>query len=156
MVLMAKIRNIIPWRVAQRWYCLRCGACCRAFIVPVRMAEAWNLVRKYGPVVINVGGKQYLLKKDDGSCIFLANHGQYSSCQIYFERPRCCRLFPFQIYTEPPLDAENVDKALFCYSGGERLYIFLNKKCPGIGHGYEIASMLPRIIQLWKEYGHLV
>lgn len=153
---MAKMRNIIPWRTAQRWYCFRCGACCRAFIVPIRMAEAWNLISKYGPVVVSVSAKQYLLKKDDGSCIFLANYGQYATCQIYFERPRCCRLFPFQIYTEPPLDAENGDKALLPNSEGGKLYVYLNKKCPGVGRGYEITALLPRIVQLWKECGRLV
>jgi len=150
------MRNIIPWRTAQRWYCLRCGACCRAYIVPIRAVEAWNLVSKYGPVVVGVGAKQYLLKKNDGSCIFLTNHGSYAMCQIYFERPRCCRLFPFQIYAEPPLDVENEDKAFFSQSKDEKLYVYLNKMCPGIGRGYEIATLLPRIVQLWKEYGRLV
>ena len=140
----------MQWREAKRWKCTRCGECCQAYIVPIKFIEALNYTRKYGEVTIYLKGKYYLTKKSDGSCIFLNKNSSITSCRIYLERPLTCKLYPFHITRKPIKDTDPKDAEINI--NGEKYYCYVDAACPGVGRGYEIKYLIPKIFELWKKY----
>jgi len=147
---MRKGHEYIGWREAETWRCMRCGYCCKAFAIPLKFIEALELTRRYGPVAMQIGEKYYLVKRNDGSCIFLRYNGPIAYCQIYLERPGCCRLYPFHI-TKKPLKGEGVKNAKIKING-TTLYLYVDAACPGVGVGYPIKNIIYKIVELWEKY----
>ncbi len=153
---MIRGHNYVGWKEVSKWRCIRCGQCCIAFAIPLKFIEALRLTRKYGPVVIQAGGKYYLAKKPDETCIFLKYNGPIAYCQIYLERPGCCKLYPFHISRKPlPNVNPSSAKALI---GGETLYIYIDAACPGVDDrmGYPIKNLIPKAVELWKIYRRII
>lgn len=153
---MIRGHNYIGWRDAELWRCIRCGYCCKAFAIPLKFIEALHLTRKYGPVVIQAGGKFYLIKKPDDTCIFLKYEGPIAYCQIYLERPGCCKIYPFHV-SKKPLPNIKPSTAKVNYHG-ETLYVYIDKSCPGVNvrAGYPIRNLIPKAIRLWKSYRRMM
>ncbi len=147
-------RELIPWRAVKLWRCLRCGGCCRRYLVQVKTPEAYYLLRTFGDVIIPLDNELYLAKKGDGSCIFLREAGGLTYCSIYLYRPRSCRLFPFQIYREPVLGDPQLDRLAEYKTPQGTVYVYLDGKCPGIDAkgGQSIAHLVAKAVEVWREY----
>jgi len=105
---------------------------------------------KYGPVVMSLGNKYYLLPKYDGTCIFLHNIGSgLYSCLIYPERPRVCRLYPFYI-VEKPLKSLDSKEAAYRYSG-RTVYVYIDATCSGVNRSNNIRYVVKKAVELWTR-----
>ncbi|MEM2136837.1 MAG: YkgJ family cysteine cluster protein [Candidatus Methanomethylicia archaeon] len=147
---MHRVERYIAWKDANRWRCIRCGKCCKEYIVPLKFSEAIALTRKYGPIAIYYNGRYYLSKKADETCIFLTKVGNIAYCMNYLERPLCCKLYPFHISRKPIEGIEEGNAEINV--NGEKLYLYVDALCPGIGQGYYIREFITKIIEIWKIY----
>lgn len=83
--------------------CFRCGICCMKYQVRLTTTEAGVLARNLGlslPEFIDnytdprwPGNDTYLLKHENGACVFLQSEGNQiiTSCRIHNFRPQDCR-----------------------------------------------------------------
>jgi len=138
----------VPWRRVDSWACIRCGDCCRRFLVTLTPGEAYNLTRKYGIYVVQRGTKYVMPCKADGSCIFLEESEGGCWCAIYFERPYVCRMYPFHVSRR---DLGGGDEALYVDRDGEKFYVYVDTTCRGVGRGAPIASRVPIVVSLWRK-----
>ena len=121
--------------------------------MPLTLAEAINITRKYGPLVIGRGNKLVLLSKPNGDCIFLRRIGTLAYCTIYPERPFVCRLYPFHVRLSPLKDAGDERKALYECEDGLRLYVYVDAQCEGVNSGgYPVQQLVPRVVRLWRQH----
>ncbi|RLE60196.1 MAG: hypothetical protein DRJ49_01150 [Thermoprotei archaeon] len=142
----------VPWRRVRGWTCIRCGTCCRSFLISLTPGEAMYYRIKYGPVVISLNGKYYLLPKYDGTCIFLHSIGSgLYSCLIYPERPRVCRIYPFYI-SEKPLRSSSSEEAIYEYNG-EILHVYIDSICRGVNRSSNIRYVVRKAVELWDRMG---
>ncbi len=96
--------NDQPWyHDGLRFQCQQCGSCCTgapgyvwvnkaeiaALAAAVRL-DAEEFQRRY---VRKVGIRQSLIELPGGDCVFF--HRESGSCQVYQQRPRQCRTWPF-------------------------------------------------------------
>lgn len=121
--------DLIPWRTAGRWKCVRCGWCCCNYDVPVTFEDEERL-KKFGDVLWR-GKIGVYLKKIDGKCIFY-NDGE---CLIYEDRPIACRRYPFYIRRQGDYLAKFGN-----------VYVYLDKNCRGIGKGRRIEDVLNELL----------
>ncbi len=143
--------NYVPWRSVKTWRCVRCGKCCRIFSIPLTLGEAFNIVRKYGPVVINRKGKFILISKPNGDCIFLSRRNGLAFCDIYLERPFVCRIYPFYIRLKPLVGKGEEKKALFECDDGLKIYVYVDAVCEGINKGgYLVRDLVPQAVRIWR------
>ena len=96
--------NDRPWyENGLRFHCTQCGACCTGApgFVWVNKAEITALAaairiavdefeRRY---VRKVGIRKSLTERANDDCVFF--HAESRSCQVYKDRPRQCRTWPF-------------------------------------------------------------
>lgn len=141
----------VPWKTVIGWHCLRCGRCCREYLVPLTPGEAMRYIATYGPVVIPYKGKRYLLRKPDGSCFFLTYRSGIAECLIYYDRPLACRLYPFYITTKP-LEDFPPEEAEFILPGGRKVYIYLDSSCPGVNTIRNITLIVKEVVKIWLKY----
>jgi len=144
---MVKGHKYVGWREVKGWTCIRCGECCKKFLVDLAPGEAVYYRIKYGPVVLFYRGKYYLLKKVDGSCIFLKENG-IATCTIYHDRPRVCRIYPFYVRVKP-LKGDGEDAVYNI--GGRKLYVYIDANCPGVNTANNILQLLPNVVRLWMR-----
>ncbi|MBN1437531.1 MAG: YkgJ family cysteine cluster protein [Sedimentisphaerales bacterium] len=94
----------------QQYNCIRCGGCCRGFLVAVRADERraiedladWRSRLDVADLWVShrgSGGSYALAKRSDGSCVFLDRN---NLCLIHKEfgaeaKPLACQLYPFVI-----------------------------------------------------------
>ncbi len=124
--------------------CLKCALCCmdvgprerRILLLEAearRISEA--LSRGVGEFALEVEGEKpfrYLMRKDDGRCIFLRD----GLCSIYELRPIICRFYPFKL--------ERV--------WGKGLRFSHTEECPGIGKGPRLRrSYFEGLLKLLEE-----
>ncbi|MCD6369005.1 MAG: YkgJ family cysteine cluster protein [Thermoproteales archaeon] len=141
-----RVHEYVGWREVSGWRCLRCGRCCKEYLVDLAPGEAVYYALKYGPVVMVYRGKSYLLMKEDGSCIFLRKIGDEAYCTIYHDRPRVCRIYPFYVRTTPLKNKG--DTALVLYKG-KKIYVYVDKKCPGVNTEDNIENLLKGVLRTW-------
>ena len=136
-------RNLIPWRIARRWRCVRCGWCCCNYDVPITFEDEERL-RKFGDVFWH-GKVGVYLKRIDGKCIFYRD----GECLIYEDRPIACRMYPFYIRRQGDELAKFGD-----------VYVYLDRNCRGIGKGSKIEEVLNLLLlsktQLGFDNPHIV
>ncbi len=120
--------NLIPWRLARRWTCVRCGWCCCSYDVPVTFDDERRL-RKYGDVFWR-GKVGLYLKRIDGKCVFYDN----GKCLIYDERPIACRRYPFYFRRNGEELARFGD-----------IYVYVDANCRGVGKGRRIEEVLKEL-----------
>ncbi len=137
----------LPWRDSRGWQCRRCGRCCVDYVVPLTAGEAMVYPIKYGPfVVVANRGRRYLLKRGDGSCIFLTYNNGVAYCNIYYQRPLACRLYPFYI-TRRPIEGLPAERAAY-----RNLYVYLDRHCPGVNAGKGIETLVKKAVETWLTY----
>lgn len=141
--------NYVPWRRVERWTCIRCGLCCRNFLVPLLTHEALKIYKTFGPLIVQVNGKIALAKKPDGSCVFLTYEGGIAKCTIYFERPGVCRLYPFYIKVGAE---EGEEDALYVDETGFKYRVYIDTNCPGTYKGPPIEPIIPKVIETWRRF----
>ncbi|RLE74639.1 MAG: hypothetical protein DRJ56_07130 [Thermoprotei archaeon] len=141
----------VPWRSVRGWSCTRCGRCCREYAVPLARGEVVRYAFTYGPVVVSRGGRSYLLRKPDGSCIFLVDRGGYAECGIYYDRPIACRLYPFYI-TREPIPGTRAELASYEHPSAGRLYVYLDGDCPGVNRADNIKLVARKAVDAWLRY----
>ncbi|MEM1901070.1 MAG: YkgJ family cysteine cluster protein [Candidatus Nezhaarchaeales archaeon] len=141
--------NYVPWRQVGRWMCIRCGQCCREFLVPLLTHEALKIYKSFGPLVVQVNGKIALAKKPDGSCVFLSYDGGIAKCLIYFERPGVCRIYPFYVKVG---SSKGDDDALYVDDMGFKYRVYVDVNCPGSYKGPPIEPIMPKVIETWKRF----
>ena len=96
--------KVQPWyHDGLRFQCQQCGSCCTgepgyvwvnkeeiaALAAAVRL-DVEEFQRRY---VRKVGIRQSLIELPGGDCVFF--HRESGSCQVYDQRPRQCRTWPF-------------------------------------------------------------
>lgn len=83
--------------------CERCGECCKVYTV-VLNDEDIHRIRKLGYSLDFFAQQdldpenrklQYVLKREDGKCIFLLFKNNEIYCKIYENRPEICKIYPF-------------------------------------------------------------
>ncbi len=93
-----------PWyQDGLRFQCVQCGACCTgapgfvwvnkeeiAALAAALRLDADEFERRY---VRRVGIRKSLIELPGGDCVFF--HRESCTCQVYQERPRQCRTWPF-------------------------------------------------------------
>ncbi len=142
----------VPWKEVRTWRCIRCGKCCNIFSIPLTLGEAFNITRKYGPVVVNKGGKFLLISKFNGDCIFLERRNGRAYCTIYPERPFVCRIYPFYIKLRP-LRKSKKSEALYECEDGLEVYVYLDMTCEGIEKGgHFIEDLVPKAVTIWRNH----
>jgi uncharacterized protein len=88
--------------VTKNLPCFRCGVCCRAYQVHLEEDELEQLSRDLGLSRRHFvkdftdprwpGEKTFLLKHENGGCVFLQNiNERITGCRIHSFRPRACR-----------------------------------------------------------------
>ena len=141
----------VGWRRVAGWTCIRCGSCCRRFVVTLTPGEAMYYTVKYGPVVLRYGREFYLAKKQDGSCVFLRTVEGKAYCLVYGDRPRVCRMYPFYV-TQKPLSGKGSDAEII--HGGRKLYLYVDALCPGVDTASNIEYLAKRVLEAWSRlYG---
>jgi len=130
--------NLLPWRKVKRWVCIRCGRCCSSLDVPLTYREEERL-RKYGDVFRRSKIGVYL-KKDD-YCIFFDG-----KCEIYVERPEACRRYPFYF-------REKGDDEAFYRYNSEKIYVYVDGSCSGVGKGEKVEKVIQRLLSRFKVLG---
>lgn len=79
-------------------------------------------------VKVEDGGRKIILdlpvmkSREDTTCVFYEKSG----CQVYSQRPKACRLFPFRVEEETAANGDII------------LNISYNPSCPGIGKGRRV------------------
>ena len=82
--------------------CDSCAECCKAFEVKL-FREDIERIKKAGhdgdfflePDMISRKPDEYVLRKQDGQCVFLGKKKGKYFCRIYEIRPKICRKYPF-------------------------------------------------------------
>lgn len=86
----------------KTFVCEHCGECCKKLYI-VLSDEDIKQIEKLGyskddfcegEVVGEFKGR-FVLKKEDGQCIFLKKEANGYSCEIYESRPEICKKYPF-------------------------------------------------------------
>jgi len=90
-----------------------------------------------------------LLKKGDGSCIFLSYKGGVAYCLIYHDRPRVCRMYPFLV-TRKPLSGDGEDAEILY--GGDKLYLYVDSVCPGVDTANNMYYLIDKVLEKWLRY----
>ncbi|MCD6458898.1 MAG: YkgJ family cysteine cluster protein [Thermoproteales archaeon] len=139
----------LGWRNVKGWTCIRCGACCKNYIIQLSPGEAMYYTIKYGPVAVKFQGKHYLLKKPDGSCIFLGYSQGKAVCMIYHDRPRVCRIYPFLI-TKEPLKGNGEDAEIVFR--GKSLYLYVDAACPGVDTANNMKYLITPVLNVWRQF----
>jgi len=81
--------------------CIRCGDCCKIYVKisdeDIKQIESvgykLNDVAEFDSFDPSSG--KYALRLIDGKCIFLKQKNNKYKCEIYDNRPKICRTFPF-------------------------------------------------------------
>lgn len=88
---------------AFSYACARCRRCCTGKRIRVNPYEVYRLARNRGLsttaflAAYAVHGGTELAVREDGSCVFLGEHG----CTVHSDRPLVCRLYPLGRAVEP-------------------------------------------------------
>ena len=93
-----------PWyQDGLRFQCVQCGSCCtgapgyvwvnRAEIEALAAAIRLDVEEFRRRYVRKVGIRNSLIEFPNGDCVFF--HPESRSCQVYQDRPRQCRTWPF-------------------------------------------------------------
>jgi Fe-S-cluster containining protein len=83
--------------------CKKCGECCRAYTVVLNENDISKITglgysqeffaeMDYDPEKKDA---RFVLKRENGSCIFLKSSDNKSICAIYENRPLICAIYPF-------------------------------------------------------------
>lgn len=116
--------------------------------MPLLTHEALKMYKSFGPIIVQVNGKIALAKKPDGSCIFLSYESGVAKCEIYFERPGVCRIYPFYI----KVGSSGSNDALYADELGFKYEVYVDTRCPGSYRGLLIEPILPKVIETWKRF----
>jgi Fe-S-cluster containining protein len=141
----------LPWSLLHDWKCYACGDCCRRYLVELKSWEWAKIVRSYGyfSTLISSGGKIYLKRRPDNSCIFLYNAGRNSLCGLQEMKPQACKLWPFQVYENPVFG--HVELSRYECSKGV-FYIYVVPDCIGLSWGIPSKHLreilLPEIVDI--------
>lgn len=82
--------------------CSRCGKCCKTYIIKVSKKDIKRITSKdyeenyflmHDPMSLDPN--KFVLKKDDGKCVFLKKKNNKYLCGIYKIRPLICQKYPF-------------------------------------------------------------
>ncbi len=90
-----------------------------------------------------------MMKKYDGSCIFLDYEEGKAKCLIYHNRPRVCRMYPFLV-TRKPINREGEDAEIRL--GERRIYLYVDAVCPGVNTAENIYYLIGKVIEKWLHY----
>lgn len=96
--------NDSPWfKDGLRFQCTQCGDCCtgapgyvwvnQAEIEAMAVRLGMERAKFEGKYVRQVGVRKSLVEFDNGDCIFFDSATR--KCQVYEDRPRQCRTWPF-------------------------------------------------------------
>lgn len=143
----------IPWARVRDWNCLACGECCKWFMIPLRADELARILHTFGEWAIEFKlTKPYIRKLYSGSrCIFQYKVQDKWLCilQEMGMKPVACKIWPFIPLIKPKYGRDQ--EAIFEYSG-ERFYIYVDPRCPGITIGrpsfHLKREVLPEVIEL--------
>ncbi len=143
----------IPWARVRDWNCLACGECCKRFVIPLRADELARILHTFGEWAIEFKlTKAYIRKPYSGSrCIFQYRMQDRWLCilQEMGMKPVACKLWPFIPLVKPKYGR---DREAFFEHLGERFYIYVDPRCPGVALGRPslrlIQNVLPEVIEL--------
>lgn len=93
----------MPMLNKNNFKCQRCGECCKAYTVVLHEQDIKKIkqlgyskdffaIKDYNP---EYSTTQYVLKRENSKCLFLRFKDNQAYCEIYKNRPRICRIYPF-------------------------------------------------------------
>lgn len=133
--------QFVPWRYIADWRCIACGDCCRLYSVVLNFHEWLKIVKTYGvEQTASSIDKLFIKRKEDGSCAFLSDFSNMSSCGIQYMKPRACQIWPFKVLQRPEYGYPN--EAAYWHLG-KGLFIYVDPMCNGVRYGkptYEFAN----------------
>ena len=140
----------IPWSYVMDWRCNACGLCCREFEVVLSVEEWATIAKRFGVRYTRMdGGKFYLRKTLDGSCVFLYNLGGVALCGLQDMKPLACKLWPFKVLKWPKYGSAS--KAQYVYMG-RLFYVYVDPHCPQVVLGrpteHLAHQVIPEVIEL--------
>lgn len=138
--------RLLPWTYFKTWNCLLCGDCCRKYMVPLSRNEIIWVSENFGrDKIVKRGGKYFLARRSDGSCIFLFQN----KCMIQENKPLACKLWPFYIYSKP-LKYSDERKALFFYKE-KKYFVYVDAFCRGLNKGFiPLENVIREVIGLYE------
>ena len=82
--------------------CERCGKCCKTYIIKVSKKDIKRIKNKgYEESYflmhdsMSPGNNKFVLRKENGKCVFLKKKNGKYFCEIYKIRPLICQKYPF-------------------------------------------------------------
>mgnify|MGYP000135474052 CR=1 FL=1 len=143
-------RKLVPWRLVHDWKCQACGECCRRYVVELTPHEYARITQAYGYSRVKTSmGKLFLRRGPDGTCLFLYRLGDRALCGLQPIKPKACKLWPFQVFEQPPLT--HPELSLYRY-GRKEFHVFVVPECKGLIYGEPSPRLkekiLPEILEI--------
>jgi len=87
----------------KNFKCQRCGECCKVYTIVLDAEDIKKIIslgypknlfaeKDYNP---EDSSTQYILKRENGKCIFLKFKHNKAYCEVYKNRPKICKIYPF-------------------------------------------------------------
>ncbi|WP_048165764.1 YkgJ family cysteine cluster protein [Palaeococcus pacificus] len=132
-----------PLKKDVHFECKFCLDCCRGRFIYLtlydikRIAKNGHDVEDFIMLSMDSGKIRFVLsyREWDLGCIF--QDLETGKCKIHDYNPLVCQLYPFMV-SHKPLGIEGEEA--FEYRG-EKLWLYYDESCPGVGEGEEIINM---------------
>lgn len=131
-----------PLKSDVKFECKFCLDCCRGRFIYLTLSDIANIMAHgHDPhdfvLMTAEGGKiRFVLayREWDLGCVF--HDLETGKCKIHDYNPLICKIYPFMV-SHKPLGIEGEEA--FEYKG-EKLWLYYDESCPGIGEGDEIIT----------------
>ena len=131
-----------PLKSDVKFECKFCLDCCRGRFIYLTLSDIANIMAHgHDPqdfvLMAAEGGKiRFVLayREWDLGCVF--HDPETGKCKIHAYNPLICKIYPFMV-SHKPLGIEGEEP--FEYKG-EKLWLYYDESCPGIGEGDEIVT----------------
>ncbi|USH00299.1 YkgJ family cysteine cluster protein [Thermococcus argininiproducens] len=133
--------------------CKFCLDCCRGRFIYLTLSDIEKIMKhSHDPqdftlLTAEEGKIRFVLayREWDLGCIF--HDPETGKCKVHDYNPLICQIYPFMV-SHQPLGIEG--EKPFEYKG-EKLWIYYDKNCPGVGEGQEIITR-EKIAELGMEF----
>ncbi|WP_175059958.1 YkgJ family cysteine cluster protein [Thermococcus sp. 2319x1] len=131
-----------PLKSDVKFECKFCLDCCRGRFIYLTLHDIKNIMRmghdpqEFILLTAEVGKIRFVLayREWDLGCVF--HDPETGKCKIHDYNPLICQIYPFMV-SHKPLGIEGEEP--FEYNG-EKLWLYYDESCPGIGGGKEVIT----------------
>ena len=140
------MREALVLYTGQKYKCKQCGECCRVRGVPLTLFDIERIEKNTEKefALYDISRKKFVIEKRiwDNGCVFLDDR----SCAIHEYKPLICRLFPLGVFYNPLSESDTPH----ILKNGEKVYIYVDVSCPGIGDEGEPFD-IEKILELCQK-----